>query len=217
MLCHRTQGKMMRLWKDVISGMCNNFYWTALWMNEHMIIIHKSLLTPRKIETLSHPLWNGWSNYMRHTHTHVIRFGLFHSDQLRLTEQIHTRPMLSCRSVFLSAWCLWMYEYTGKIYNQIRNRFNLAPSLLSFFSILSHWPYFRFMVGSFDVMKNFEESRNFSFGLAKRQQKKRGPLTKRKPRFFGWSWWCIKSTDGREREKTHTSSEIIYYQSPTNI
>lgn len=27
--------------KDVISGMCNNFYWTALWMNEHMIIIHK--------------------------------------------------------------------------------------------------------------------------------------------------------------------------------
>lgn len=173
-------------------------------MNEHMIIIHKSLLTPRKLKHWVIHCGTGGAITCG-THTHVIRFGLFHSDQQRLTEQIHTRPMISCRSVFLSAWCLYGCMNTGKIYNQIRNRFNLAPSLLSFFSILSHWPYFRFMVGSFGVMKNFEESRNFSFGLAKRQQKKRGPLTKRKPRFFGWSWWCIKSTDGREREKnTHT-------------
>lgn len=184
-------------------------------MNEHMIIIHKSLLTPRKLKHWVIHCGTGGAITCG-THTHVIRFGLFHSDQQRLTKQIHTRPMLSCRSVFLSAWCLYGCMNTGKIYNQIRNRFNLAPSLLSFFSILSHWPYFRFMVGSFGVMKNFEESRNFSFGLAKRQQKKRGPLTKRKPRFFGWSWWCIKSTDGRERKKTHTHIQWNHLLSKPN-
>lgn len=64
-------GTMRLRKKNVISGMCNNFYWTALWMNEHMIIIHK-----RPVNTSNN--WNiessivGRTEQLHGAHMHTL-------------------------------------------------------------------------------------------------------------------------------------------------
>lgn len=72
---HNVVKKKKWLSRDVISGMCRNFYWTALWMNEHMIIIHKRLLTPRKLKHWVGPLCDRGRAITYNTH--VIRILFF--------------------------------------------------------------------------------------------------------------------------------------------
>lgn len=75
------------------------FYWTALWMNELMIIIHKRLLTPRKIETLSRPLSENRVEQITYD-THVIQ-RLF-SEWSKIVRQGHTKRAKS-------DWCVCVY------------------------------------------------------------------------------------------------------------
>lgn len=91
-------------------------------MDEHMIIIHKRLLTPRKIETLSRSLCDRGRAIT--CDTHVISKTFIECPRIRSFAHRTQRTSESRKSAHTET-C-----------NQIHNRFNLAPSLLSFFALV---------------------------------------------------------------------------------
>lgn len=89
-----------------------------------MIIIHKRLLTPRKIETLSRPLCDRGRAIT--CDTHVIAKTFIECPRIRsLSHRPNVCMCVSERKSTRTETC-----------NQIHNRFNLAPSLLSFFALV---------------------------------------------------------------------------------
>lgn len=99
----RNQQERWGLEKDVLSGMCNNFYWTALWMNEHMIIIHK-----RPVNTSNN--WNIESSIVGRTEQlHGAHIRVYTYVYVLLCVSFQGSPYSHNTCAMRKHWCLEIY------------------------------------------------------------------------------------------------------------